>query len=50
LELRLEGTEKLQFDTVTTTYPVVEGDDLIEIGESFEVSVDEPKAPNTLTS
>jgi len=50
LELRLEGTEKLQFDTFTATYVMVEGDDLIEIGERFEVSVDELKARNGLTT
>jgi LysM repeat protein len=39
-----------QYDTLTATYVVVEGDDLIEIGKRFEVSVDELKARGKLTS
>ena len=39
-----------QYDTVTATYLVVEGDDLIAIGERFEVSVDALKAHNKLSS
>ena len=39
-----------QYDSVTVTYVVVEGDDLIAIGERFEVSVDELKAHNNLVS
>jgi len=50
LELRLDGMEKLQFDTFTATYVVVEGDDLIEIAARLEVSVDELKARGKLTS
>ena len=39
-----------QFDTVTATYLVVEGDDLIAIGERFEVPVEALKAHNKLAS
>lgn len=39
-----------QYDTVTATYVVVEGDDLIAIGERFEVPVDALKARNKLPS
>ncbi len=39
-----------QYDIVTATYVVVEGDDLIAIGERFDVSVDALKARNKLSS
>ncbi|MEE4111168.1 MAG: sulfatase-like hydrolase/transferase, partial [Desulfobacteraceae bacterium] len=39
-----------QYDTVTATCLVVEGDDVIAIGERFEVSVDALKAQNKLGS
>ena len=39
-----------QFDTVTATYVVVEGDDLIAISERFEVPVEALKAHNKLAS
>ena len=39
-----------EYDTVTATYVIVEGDDLAAIGERFEVSVDDLKAQNRLTS
>ncbi|QQS54216.1 MAG: sulfatase-like hydrolase/transferase [Candidatus Competibacteraceae bacterium] len=39
-----------QYDTVTATYGVVEGDELIVIGERFQVPVDTLKARNKLTS
>ena len=39
-----------QYDTVTATYVVVEGDDLIAIGERFEISVEALKARNKLPS
>jgi len=39
-----------QFDTVTATYVVVEGDDLIAIGERFEVPVEALTAHNKLAS
>ena len=39
-----------QFDTVTATYVVVEGDDLFAIGERFAIPVDTLKAHNKLTS
>jgi hypothetical protein len=39
-----------QYDTGSATYVVVEGDDLIAIGERFEVSVDDLKAQNKLSS
>ncbi len=39
-----------QYDTVTATYVVVEGDDLIAIGERFDISVDALKARNKLSS
>lgn len=39
-----------QYDTVTATYVVVEGDDLIAISERFEVPVDTLKTHNKLTS
>ncbi|MCC8999636.1 MAG: LysM peptidoglycan-binding domain-containing protein, partial [Candidatus Contendobacter sp.] len=41
---------KGQYDTVTATYVVVEGDELIAIGERFEVPADALKAQNKLTS
>ena len=41
---------KGQYDTVTATYIVVEGDDLIAIGERFEIPVDTLKAQNKLSS
>lgn len=39
-----------EYDTVTATYVVVEGDDLIAIGERFEIPVDALKARNKLPS
>jgi len=39
-----------QYDAATTTYVVVEGDDLIAISERFEISVDALKAQNQLRS
>ncbi|MGB5065720.1 MAG: DUF1214 domain-containing protein [Candidatus Competibacter sp.] len=39
-----------QYDTVTATYVVVKGDDLIAISERFEMSVDALKAQNKLSS
>ncbi len=39
-----------EYDTVTATYVVVEGDDLIAISERFEISVDALKAQNKLPS
>ena len=39
-----------QYDTVTATYVVVEGDELIAIGERFEIPVDVLKAQNKLSS
>ena len=39
-----------EYDTVTATYVVVEGDDLIAIGERFEIPVDALKAQNKLPS
>ena len=41
---------KGEYDTVTAIYEVVEGDDLIVIGERFEVPLDTLKAQNKLTS
>jgi arylsulfatase len=41
---------KGQYDTVTATYTVVEGDELIVIGERFEVPVSALKAQNKLAS
>ena len=41
---------KGEYDTVTATYIVVDGDDLFAISERFEVPVDELKAHNKLTS
>jgi len=41
---------KGQYDTVTATYGVVEGDELIVIGERFQIPVDALKAQNQLTS
>ena len=41
---------KGQYDTVTATYGVVEGDELIVIGERFQVPVETLKAQNQLTS
>ena len=38
-----------QYDAVTATYAAVEGDELIAIGERFEVPVDALKAQNKLT-
>jgi len=39
-----------QYDTVTATYVVVEGDDLIAIGERFQIPVDALKTHNKLAS
>ena len=39
-----------QYDTVTATYVVVEGDELAAIGERFEIPVDALKAQNKLSS
>ncbi|RUQ40076.1 MAG: LysM domain-containing protein, partial [Candidatus Competibacteraceae bacterium] len=39
-----------EYDTVTATYVVVEGDDLIAIGERFTIPVDVLKAHNKLAS
>jgi arylsulfatase A-like enzyme len=39
-----------QYDTVTATYGVVEGDELVVIGERFEVPVDALKVQNKLAS
>jgi hypothetical protein len=39
-----------EYDTVTATYVVIEGDDLIAISERFEIPVDELKAQNKLAS
>jgi hypothetical protein len=39
-----------QFDTITATYAVVEGDELIAIGERFAIPVDELKTHNRLGS
>ena len=39
-----------EYDTVTATYTVVEGDELIVIGERFEIPVDTLKARSKLTS
>ena len=39
-----------EYDRVTATYIVAEGDDLFAISERFEVPVDELKATNKLTS
>lgn len=41
---------KGEYDTVTATYIVAEGDDLFAISERFEVPVDELKAHSKLTS
>ncbi|HOW75608.1 MAG TPA: sulfatase-like hydrolase/transferase, partial [Candidatus Competibacteraceae bacterium] len=41
---------KGQYETVTATYTAVEGDELIAIGERFEVPVESLKAQNKLTS
>ncbi|MDS4070188.1 MAG: sulfatase-like hydrolase/transferase [Candidatus Competibacter sp.] len=41
---------KGQYDTVTATYTVVEGDELIVIGERFEIPVSALKAQNKLAS
>ena len=41
---------KGQYDTVTATYTVVEGDELIVIGERFQIPVDALKAQNKLAS
>ena len=41
---------KGEYDTVTATYEVVEGDELIVIGERFQVPLDTLKAENNLTS
>ncbi|MGB5064529.1 MAG: sulfatase-like hydrolase/transferase, partial [Candidatus Competibacter sp.] len=41
---------KGEYDTVTATYGVVEGDELIVISERFQVPVDTLKAQNNLTS
>lgn len=41
---------KGEYDTVTATYIVAEGDDLFAIGERFEVPADTLKAHNKLTS
>ena len=41
---------KGQYDTVTATYAGVEGDELIVIGERFQVPVETLKAQNQLTS
>ena len=41
---------KGEYDTVTATYEVVEGDELIVIGERFQVPLDSLKAENNLTS
>ena len=39
-----------QYDTVTATYVVVEGDDLVAISERFEIPVDVLRAQNKLSS
>jgi hypothetical protein len=39
-----------QYDSVTATYVVVEGDDLIAIGERFEIPLETLKAQNKLAS
>ncbi len=39
-----------QYDTVTLTYVVVEGDDLVAVSERFEIPVDVLGAQNKLTS
>ncbi|WP_200386397.1 HdeA/HdeB family chaperone [Thiocapsa imhoffii] len=39
-----------KYDAATSTYVVVEGDDLFAIGQRFKVSVDALKAANNLTS
>ena len=39
-----------QYDAVTATYVVVEGDDLVVIGERFEIPVEDLKAQNKLAS
>ncbi len=39
-----------QYDTVTATYTVIEGDDLIAIGERFEIPVEALQKLNKLTS
>ena len=41
---------KGEYDTVTAIYEVVEGDELIVIGERFEVPLDRLKAENNLSS
>ncbi|EGV18658.1 haloacid dehalogenase-like hydrolase [Thiocapsa marina] len=41
---------KGEYDTVTAIYEVVEGDELIVIGERFEVPLDSLKAENDLSS
>src|SRR5512139_394283 len=39
-----------EYDTVTYTYVVVEGDDLVAISERFEIPVEDLKAQNQLSS
>lgn len=39
-----------QYDTVVTTYVVVEGDDLVAVSERFEIPVEDLKARNQLGS
>ncbi len=41
---------KGQYETITATYTAVEGDELIAIGERFEVPVESLKVQNKLTS
>ena len=41
---------KGQYETITATYTAVEGDELIAIGERFEVPVESLKAQNKLAS
>ena len=41
---------KGEYDTVTAIYEVVEGDELIVIGERFQVPLDTLKAENNLSS
>ena len=41
---------KGQYDTATATYGVVEGDELIVIGERFQIPVETLKEQNKLTS
>src|SRR5512143_1436367 len=39
-----------EYDTVTATYVVVEGDDRVTISERFEIPIDDLKAQNQLNS